>query len=67
MWESYAEGHPLRKDFPLRGHFSRAEQVRRALSLKPEEHYSAEELELTAKRLRHRATGRVSSPKGGRA
>ena len=22
MWETYAEGHPLRKDFPLRGQFS---------------------------------------------
>src|SRR5439155_1127274 len=28
MWETYAEGYPLRKDFPLRGRFSRAEQVR---------------------------------------
>lgn len=28
----YAEGHPLRKDFPLRGRFSRAEQTRRALA-----------------------------------
>lgn len=51
MWETYSEGHPLRKDFPLRGHLSRAEQVRQALSLKPEEHYSAEELELSRKRL----------------
>jgi NADH-quinone oxidoreductase subunit C len=40
MWHTYAEGHPLRKDFPLRGHFSRAEQVRQALSLAPEEHYA---------------------------
>lgn len=32
MPENYAEGHPLRKDFPLRGRFSRAEQTRRALS-----------------------------------
>jgi len=31
MPENYAEGHPLRKDFPLRGRFSRAEQTRRAL------------------------------------
>jgi NADH-quinone oxidoreductase subunit C len=30
MWETYAEGYPLRKDFPLRGHFSRAEQTRQA-------------------------------------
>src|SRR5438034_7095035 len=26
MWETYAEGFPLRKDFPLRGRFSRAER-----------------------------------------
>ena len=44
MWENYAEGHPLRKDFPLRGRFSRAEQTRRALSNEMEKHYSAEEL-----------------------
>lgn len=48
---NYAEGHPLRKDFPLRGRFSRAEQTRRALSMKTEDHYSPYELEL-AKRLR---------------
>jgi NADH-quinone oxidoreductase subunit C len=44
MPENYAEGFPLRKDFPLRGRFSRAEQTRRALSMTVEEHYSAEEL-----------------------
>ncbi len=44
MWENYSEGHPLRKDFPLRGRFSRAEQVRRALSNELEKHYSLEEL-----------------------
>ncbi len=44
MWENYSEGHPLRKDFPLRGRFSRAEQVRRALSDDLEMHYSMEEL-----------------------
>ena len=32
MPKDYAEGHPLRKDFPLRGRFSRAEQTRRALA-----------------------------------
>jgi len=31
MPPDYAEGYPLRKDFPLRGRFSRAEQTRRAL------------------------------------
>ena len=40
MWETYAEGYPLRKDFPLRGHFSRAEQTRQALAANPEAHYS---------------------------
>jgi NADH-quinone oxidoreductase subunit C len=44
MWENYSEGHPLRKDFPLRGRFSRAEQTRRALSDELEKHYSMEEL-----------------------
>ena len=28
MWEQYKEGFPLRKDFPLRGRFSRSEQLR---------------------------------------
>ena len=44
MWENYSEGFPLRKDFPLRGRFSRAEQTRRALSNEMEKHYSMEEL-----------------------
>jgi NADH-quinone oxidoreductase subunit C len=43
---NYAEGHPLRKDFPLRGRFSRAEQTRRALSMQTEDHYSPQELEI---------------------
>jgi NADH-quinone oxidoreductase subunit C len=47
---NYAEGHPLRKDFPLRGRFSRAEQTRRALSLQTEDHYSPYEIEV-ARRL----------------
>ncbi len=46
MWESYREGHPLRKDFPLRGRFSRSEQLRQALSANPEAHYSMEELSI---------------------
>jgi NADH-quinone oxidoreductase subunit C len=46
MWETYAEGYPLRKSFPLRGHFSRAEQTRQALSANPEAHYSMEELSI---------------------
>jgi NADH-quinone oxidoreductase subunit C len=44
MPDNYAEGHPLRKDFPLRGRFSRAEQTRRALSMAVEDFYTDEEL-----------------------
>lgn len=46
MWETYAEGFPLRKAFPLRGVFSRAEQTRQALAANPEAHYSIEELSI---------------------
>ncbi len=46
MWETYAEGFPLRKDFPLRGHFTRAEQTRQALAANPEAHYSIAELSI---------------------
>ena len=46
MWDTYAEGHPLRKDFPLRGHFTRAEQTRQALAATTESQYSVEELRL---------------------
>jgi NADH-quinone oxidoreductase subunit C len=46
MWDTYAEGHPLRKGFPLRGHFSRAEQTRQALAANPEAHYSIAELSI---------------------
>jgi NADH-quinone oxidoreductase subunit C len=46
MWETYAEGYPLRKSFPLRGRFSRAEQVRQALNTNPEANYSLEELSI---------------------
>jgi NADH-quinone oxidoreductase subunit C len=44
MPDNYAEGHPLRKDFPLRGRFSRAEQTRRALALELEDYYTPAEL-----------------------
>jgi NADH-quinone oxidoreductase subunit C len=44
MPQDYAEGHPLRKDFPLRGRFSRAEQTRRALAQNVERFYGAEVL-----------------------
>jgi len=46
MWETYKEGHPLRKDFPLRGRFSRAEQLKQALAADPEARYSMEELSI---------------------
>ncbi len=46
MWETYAEGYPLRKDFPLRGRFSRSEQVRQSLNANPEAHYSLAELNI---------------------
>lgn len=44
MPQGYAEGHPLRKDFPLRGRFSRAEQTRRALDLVAEDYYVPDQL-----------------------
>jgi NADH-quinone oxidoreductase subunit C len=46
MWEQYKEGYPLRKDFPLRGRFSRAEQLRQALAQNPEARYSMDELSI---------------------
>jgi len=46
MPENYAEGHPLRKDFPLRGRFSRAEQTRRALAQEVENFYIPLEMEI---------------------
>lgn len=44
LWDTYAEGYPLRKDFPLRGRFSRSEQLSQALHANPEAPYSMEEL-----------------------
>lgn len=46
MPETYAEGHPLRKDFPLRGRLSRLEQTRRALAINLERDYTPEQLEI---------------------
>lgn len=46
MWETYKEGYPLRKDFPLRGRFSRAEQLKQALAADPEARYSKDELSI---------------------
>jgi NADH-quinone oxidoreductase subunit D len=48
MPENYEEGYPLRKDFPLRGRFSRAEQTRRALSRDLEDIYSMQELSVAS-------------------
>ncbi len=62
MWERYTEGYPLRKDFPLRGRFSRSEQLRQALSANPEARYSMEELTIAQafedlpEAMRHRLT-----------
>ncbi len=47
MPDNYAEGHPLRKDFPLRGRFTRAEQTRRALARQPEDDYIPAEFDGT--------------------
>ncbi len=44
MWDTYREGHPLRKDFPLRGRFSRSEQLSQALSIDTIGRYSMTEL-----------------------
>jgi NADH-quinone oxidoreductase subunit C len=55
MPDNYAEGHPLRKDFPLRGRFSRAEQTRRALAQSVEDHYTQSELHVG--RHEHRQQG----------
>ena len=44
MPDDYAEGHPLRQDFPLRGRLSRAEQTANALAQDVERFYLAEDL-----------------------
>ena len=46
MWETYSEGYPLRKDFPVKGRFSRSDQLKQALHAAPEAHYSLDELSL---------------------
>jgi NADH-quinone oxidoreductase subunit C len=53
MPDSYAEGYPLRKDFPLRGRFTRAEQTRRALAMAVHEHYTAEEIRVVTESEAH--------------
>ena len=46
MPQDYGEGHPLRKDFPLRGRFSRSEQTKRALSQDYQGDYTTEEIHI---------------------
>jgi NADH-quinone oxidoreductase subunit C len=58
MPHDYAEGHPLRKDFPLRGRFSRAEQTRRALAQDVDRFY------IPAERAVGREPQEVSFPEG---
>ncbi len=65
MPDTYAEGHPLRKDFPLRGRFSRVEQTRRALALGLEDVYFPEELEVGLGRSR--PAGSTSDGRGAGA
>ena len=55
MPENYAEGHPLRKDFPLRGRFSRAEQTRRALTMSVDDFYTDQELSVVDEERQTRA------------
>ncbi len=59
MPENYSEGHPLRKDFPLRGRFTRAEQTRRSLSLQVEDFYVPDELNVG---LAHGEAGSTRTP-----
>jgi NADH-quinone oxidoreductase subunit C len=71
MPENYQEGHPLRKDFPLRGRFTRAEQTRQALSSRIEDYYIPQELEFMRKAGQpipdpHESSGMTSdAPAGG--
>ena len=58
MPDNYAEGHPLRKDFPLRGRFSRAEQTRRSLTFDLADHYTPSELDVLKKGDWQRAQAR---------
>lgn len=44
MPKNYSEGHPLRKDFPLRGRYSREKQTEIALDQSYEDYYRPEQL-----------------------
>lgn len=63
MPDNYAEGHPLRKDFPLRGRFSRLEQTRRALALSLERDYTPEELQIGGTPVHARESGGTEKPR----
>lgn len=71
MWEGYREGHPLRKDFPLRGRLSRADQLADVLAAAPEARYSMEELSIAEafddlpEDMRGRLAARQASGPGG--
>ena len=67
MPENYAEGHPLRKDFPLRGRFTRAEQTRRALSMDVEDFYTPSELDVGGESASSDAHHRATSDAPGAA
>jgi NADH-quinone oxidoreductase subunit C len=65
MPPDYAEGHPLRKDFPLRGRFSRAEQTRRALSQDLSHYYFDDELALGGESQAPPSVGRDADAETG--
>jgi NADH-quinone oxidoreductase subunit C len=67
MPDNYAEGHPLRKDFPLRGRFSRAEQTRRALEMDVEDYYTPTELDIGGEALGTADLDRRNKEKAARA
>ncbi len=71
MPDNYAEGHPLRKDFPLRGRFSRAEQTRRSLTFDLADYYAPSELEVLNEkgwdRAQERARQQDTGQEGGGA
>ena len=64
MPENYAEGYPLRKDFPLRGRFSRAEQTRRALAMEVENFYTPSEMDIGGEPATGRDGGSAKSGEG---
>jgi NADH-quinone oxidoreductase subunit D len=67
MPENYDEGFPLRKDFPLRGRFTRSEQVRRALNRSTEDVYAREELALAGMLEAETSAAAADAPVGSEA